>query len=282
MAASIILSRYQTKPILDARIETANIIKASLDLGLTISEIQLDDKGVIFPDRQYLAWEYLEEINKHEVGCFMVKSGHIRKVQIYSEVMNRVYSLMPTTGPPTMLISGIPMHRLKGTDPRKDTVSKIKSLKPIFGKVLDTATGLGYTAIEAAKLAERVITIEVDPAVLEICSVNPWSRELFKEARIESRIGDVCEEIKQFEDAEFTRIIHDPPTISLAGHLYSADFYRQLRRVLKPGGRLFHYIGDPHSRSGARTTRGVVQRLKDAGFQRVVSRNQAFGVVAYP
>jgi len=31
--------------------------------------------------------------------------------------------------------------------------------QPIVGQVLDTATGLGYTAIEAAKHANQVITI---------------------------------------------------------------------------------------------------------------------------
>lgn len=180
-----------------------------------------------------------------------------------------------------MLISGIPMHRIKGIDPPQRHVGEDQTIKPVTGQVLDTSTGLGYTAIEAAKSAEKVITVEIDPAVLEICGINPWSHELIEEERIESRIGNVFEEITHFEDAAFSRIIHDPPTISLAGHLYSAEFYRQLFRILKPGGRLFHYIGDLTSRSGRRTSRGVVQRLKDAGFRRVVSRKEAFGVVAY-
>ncbi len=280
MPASIILSRFQTKLILDARIETIDTVEVSLDLGLTISEIHLDERGAMLSDNEHLEWKDLEEINQHEVGCFTVDSGRIRKIQLYSEKMNRVYSLMPTAGPPTMLLSGIPMHRIKGTDPRKDTLAKIKTLKPITGQVLDTSTGLGYTAIEAAKSAEKVVTVEIDPAVLEICRLNPWSHKLFEDKRIESRIGDVYEEITQFEDAAFSRIIHDPPTISLAGRLYSAEFYEQLVRVLAPGGRLFHYVGDLTSRSGRRTSRGVVQRLKDAGFRRVIPRKEAFGVVA--
>lgn len=281
MPASIILSRFQTKLILDARIETIDTVEVSLDLGLTISEIHLDERGAMLSDNEHLEWKDLEEINQHEVGCFTVDSGRIRKIQLYSEKMNRVYSLMPTAGPPTMLLSGIPMHRIKGTDPRKDTLAKIKTLKPITGQVLDTSTGLGYTAIEAAKSAEKVVTVEIDPAVLDICRLNPWSHRLFEDKRIESRIGDVYEEITQFEDAVFSRIIHDPPTITLAGDLYSAEFYVRLMRVLKPGGLLFHYIGDLTSRSGKRTSRGVVQRLKNAGFRRVVSRKEAFGVIAY-
>jgi len=51
--------------------------------------------------------------------------------------------------------------------------------------------------------------------------------------------------------------------------------------VLKRGGRLFHYIGDPNSKASGNVTKGVMRRLQDAGFKRVVRRPEAFGVVAY-
>jgi predicted methyltransferase len=76
-------------------------------------------------------------------------------------------------------------------------------------------------------------------------------------------------------------IIHDPPMFSLAGDLYSLGFYRQAFRVLKNNGRMFHYAGDPQSKSGARVTAGVMRRLQEAGFRRVVRAPRAFGVVAY-
>ncbi|HET9933292.1 MAG TPA: hypothetical protein VFQ35_21455, partial [Polyangiaceae bacterium] len=66
----------------------------------------------------------------------------------------------------------------------------------------------------------------------------------------------------------------------LAGELYSARFYGALHRVLTRNGKLFHYIGDANSASGARTTRGVVKRLRDAGFSRVTVLEEAFGVLA--
>ena len=97
--------------------------------------------------------------------------------------------------------------------------------------------------------------------------------------RIYNLVG--CDEIEAFEDRAFDRIIHDPPTFSLAGELYSAQFYGQLRRVLKRKGRLFHYIGDLESRSGRNVVKGAVGRLKEAGFARVVRRPAAYGVVAY-
>ncbi|MGZ3610849.1 MAG: class I SAM-dependent methyltransferase, partial [Ktedonobacteraceae bacterium] len=84
-----------------------------------------------------------------------------------------------------------------------------------------------------------------------------------------------------FEDSSFSRIIHDPPTFSLAGELYSGVFYQQLFRVLKRGGRLYHYIGDPQSKASGGVTKGALRRLQEAGFARVVRRLEAYGVVAY-
>jgi predicted methyltransferase len=68
---------------------------------------------------------------------------------------------------------------------------------------------------------------------------------------------------------------------NLAGHLYGADFYRELYRVLDKRGRLFHYIANPDSKSGATITRGVMRRLEEVGFQRVTRRPEAFGVIAF-
>jgi hypothetical protein len=173
------------------------------------------------------------------------------------------------------------MHRIKGIDPHHDTLRKIRAIAPASGRVLDTCTGLGYTAMEAAKTADQVITIELDPAVLEVARLNPWSRQLFDNPAIQQLVGDAFDEIDAFEDGYFSRIIHDPPMFSLAGDLYSGEFYRKLFRVLRQRGRLFHYVGDLESRSGRNVVKGVERRLKEAGFSRVVRRPAAFGVVAY-
>jgi len=180
-----------------------------------------------------------------------------------------------------MLIAGFVMHRIKGIDPMQDTLRKIATISPIVGHVLDTATGLGYTAIEAAKTAEQVVTIELDPGAQEIARLNPWSRGLFDNPKISQIMGDAFEVVPTFEDASFDRILHDPPALSLAGDLYSGAFYRELYRVLKRGGRVFHYLGDLDSKSGSSLTRGALRRLQEAGFTRVVRRPEAFGVVGY-
>ena len=162
-----------------------------------------------------------------------------------------------------------------------DTLEKIKAACPVVGRVLDTATGLGYTAIEAAKTANQVVTVELDPAALELARFNPWSQALFDDPIIEQHVGHVWDVVEEMEDTVFSAIIHDPPTISLGGDLYDGDFYAELYRVLKDGGRLFHYIGDPGSGSIQKLEKGIMERLRAAGFAKVVRKPRAFGVTAY-
>jgi uncharacterized protein len=276
----IILSHFQAAELLQARSIERSTISISLDLGLTTTEVTLTSDRLILPEA-VVTWSEIEEIAQHETACFSVEDNRVRQIRGFSEFTGRAYGLMPTASAPTMLISGLPMHRIKNTDPHQDTLAKIKAIAPLHGRVLDTCTGLGYTAIEAAKTAERVITIELDPTAQEMARFNPWSRSLFGNPKIEQIIGDTFDEIQNFEDGAFSCVIHDPPMLSLAGDLYAGDFYAECSRVLRRNGRLFHYIGDPESKSGARTTKGVVRRLQEAGFTRVVLKPQAFGVVAF-
>ncbi len=285
MSPLTVLSHFQITPLLAAR-ETLTdhmlSVATSLDLNRSQTEVELDREGVRLPDGRRLSWSQMEAAAGNKNACYLLEDSELWKIQQFSEQLNRMVSLMPTAGAPTMLVAGFPMHRIKGIDPRQDTILKLKTVRPLVGRVLDTTMGLGYTAIEAAKSAEQVITIELDPTVVEMCRLNPWSQALFTTPNISRRIGDAYEEVAGFADDSFQRIIHDPPTFSLAGELYSATFYRELRRVLSPKGRLFHYIGDLKSRSGSRVARGAAGRLKDAGFRRVVQRPEAFGLVAYP
>jgi predicted methyltransferase len=278
---NLILSHIQAVAVLEARQAGQEVVTVSLDLGLTATEVVLEPAGVRLPDGQLLAWRHLEGIADSERGCFVIENGEPCKVQLFSEASDRLYSLMPTDGAPTMLVSGIPMHRFKGIDPHRDTLLKIRTIAPVMGQVLDTATGLGYTAIEAAKTAEHVTTVEVASEALEVARLNPWSQALFDNPKITQVVGDVVDVIETFEDGALDRIIHDPPAFNLAGDLYSGAFYRELFRVLKRRGRLFHYIGDLASKSGRVVSKGVAQRLQEAGFTRVVRRPEAFGLVVY-
>ncbi|HEX9091550.1 MAG TPA: hypothetical protein VF831_08665, partial [Anaerolineales bacterium] len=128
--------------------------------------------------------------------------------------------------------------------------------------------------------AEGVTTIELDPTVLEVCRLNPWSQELFDNPKITQVIGDSFEVVAGMEVGLFSRVIHDPPTISLAGDLYSGEFYAELYRVMRNRAIIFHYVGDPESKSGHTTTAGVIRRLEQVGFSQVRRAPRAFGVVA--
>lgn len=281
MSDAPVLSCVTVRPALKAWEEGQSAAMLSLDLGLTASPVALKSTGIILPGGQPLPWEAVREIAGSDSACFQVVDGEVSKIRAFSEELNRAYSLMPTERAPTLLVSGVAMHRIKDIDPHQDTQRKIRTITPLTGDVLDTCTGLGYTAIEAAQTAERVVTIELDPTVLRIARRNPWSRSLFVNPRIQQIVGDTFEEVSGFQDGTFSRILHDPPLFSLAGELYSGEFYRQLHRVLARRGRMYHYVGDPGSRSGRNLGRGVVRRLQEAGFSRVVRRPEAFGLLAY-
>ncbi len=280
MNTPIVLSYIQLEKMGTSRPQTPLTLPLSLDLNRTTTLVTLDSSGLHLPDDQTLTWDDLAEIRDNENACYQIHDSQIEKIHFFSETTGRAVSLFPTRSAPTMLVAGFPMHRIKDTDPHRDTLSKIKAAAPT-GQVLDTTMGLGYTAIEAAKTAAHVTTIELDPAVIAVCRLNPWSQALFDNPKITLRQGDAFDKITTFADSSFSQVIHDPPVFSLAGELYGLEFYRELVRVLKPRGRVFHYIGDPHSKSGKNVTRGVIQRLQQAGFQRVALRPQAFGVVAH-
>jgi uncharacterized protein len=280
-AYPVVLSYIQADILLTAHRQGKTSVEVSPDLNLSTMTVALFDRGVAFPGGELANWQQVEQIRKADVNCFVLEGNEIRPIQVFSEQTNRMCSLMPTKQTPTMLIAGFTMHRIVDIDPMQDTRKKVATITPIVGRVLDTATGLGYTAIAAAKTAEQVVTIEFDPGAQEMARLNPWSRGLFENPKIQQLMGDAYEVIPTFGDESFERIIHDPPVFSLAGELYSGVFYRELYRILKRGGRLFHYIGNLDSKSSGSVVRGALKRLQEAGFKRVVRRPEAFGVVAY-
>lgn len=187
--------------------------------------------------------------------------------------------LVYTPKSPTMEIDGVKMHRSMDIDPWEDSRLKVADVVKRGMDVLDTCTGLGYTAIIAAqKGAASVITFERNPAVLKIVSYNPWSKAFFEHQSIDSREGDTSEEITAFKDGQFDAIIHDPPRFSHAGQLYSIEFYNQAFRVLSPGGRMFHYIGDPDSSFGKKHYGGINNRLREAGFETAIIK-RSYGIL---
>ncbi|MEK6892147.1 MAG: SAM-dependent methyltransferase [Nanoarchaeota archaeon] len=266
----MILTHYQAKQLLEANKKGLKETEVSLDLYKTNSKIKIENKEFIFPDNQKLNESQLKKPIKDDNVCFLIRDNSLIKIQLFSDETNKFYKLVPTKDAPTIEISGIRMHATKDMTPMEDTKRKIESIAPIHGIILDTCMGMGYTAIASSKLADFVMTCERDENVLEIAKYNPWSEELFNNKKISVLKTNVFDEIKIFKSNMFDAVIHDPPRLTLATELYSLDFYKQIFRVLKNNGKLYHYTGSPGSKFRHVNLIGnVSKRLKQAGFKSI-------------
>lgn len=266
----MIITSVQALQLLESSEKRLKGTDISLDLNKTFSKIRIQNKEFIFPDSQKLEETQLKRPIKDDTSCFLIKDNSLVKIQLFSNETNKFYKLVPTKNAPTIEISGIRMHVTKEMSPMEDTNSKIAAIAPIKGFVLDTCMGLGYTAIAASNQADFVITCEKDENVIEIARLNPWSKELFDNKKISILKTDIFEEIKIFKSNMFDAIIHDPPRLSFASELYSLEFYKQLFRVLKNSGKLYHYTGSPGSKNRKVNLPGnVSKRLGQAGFRNI-------------
>ena len=266
-----ILSPATAKMLLEGK------TRISLDLGLTETTVTHTSKGVLLGEDENIDNDALEKIACKEDSAYFVDHGGVFQVALAGR---HFYKLVPTERAPTLEIDGIRMHRTSGTTPDRDTEIKLTSLGLDRGNVLDTCMGLGYTAGESVRRgAELVVTVELETSVLRIALMNPWSKPLFSDDRIHKILGDSYAIADALPCAFFDFIVHDPPRHGQAGHLYGLDFYTKLYRLLRPGGRLFHYVGAPRSLSrGVNLQRGVARRLSQAGFVEVDSVDEALGL----
>ena len=252
--------------------------RISLDLGLSSVDVEYDGSEAHLTIGLQVSREDLELISKRGDSVFFVGEEGVFQVAVST---NHYYKLVATGGAPTLEIDGIRMHRTKDTTPDMDTHEKLHSLGLVGGRVLDTCNGLGYTAIESVKLgAEFVVTVERSPPVLLVSRMNPWSRSLYTDYRIHLMLGDSFELVNSFPEGIFDYVVHDPPRLTHAGELYGLEFYRRLARVMKSGGGLFHYTGEPGGKYRKRDVqRGVIRRLREAGFSDLHYVPVALGVV---
>ena len=264
----MIIASEQSQQLLEAKKKGLKNVDVSLDLNLSTTKIKIENNFFIFSDNQKLDESQLKKPVKDNISCFLLQDDSLIKIQLFSEKTNKFYKLVPTNDAPTIEISGIRMHATKEMTPMEDTKKKIESIMPVNGIVLDTCMGLGYTAILASKYADFVFTCERDENVLEIAQLNPWSRDLFNNKKINIIKADIFNQIQVFKSSMFDAVIHDPPRLSLATELYSFDFYRQLSRVLKKNGKLYHYTGNPGSKfRKVNLAKNVGVKLRSAGFK---------------
>lgn len=277
-----LLTYWVARDLQAAQKKNQTTLNATLDFGISTTTLNVTDNGAVGPDGALLAtWEDIKRVAKDERGSWILRPGEpAEKFLVYSPISNAACSLMPSKPgkPPTALLNGFCMHRWgKEVDPGMHAELIMECVAPIRkgARVLDTCTGLGYTAIAASQRG-NVTTIEVDPAMTQVCQMNPHSRELFQ-GGIKQIYGNAAEIVKILPNNSFDVIIHDPPTSLIAGELFATDFYKDLHRVLAPNGRMYHYIGEPTSQTSMK--KGVMKRLRQAGFGGVVLDRVAHGIV---
>lgn len=256
-------------------------VEVSLDLGLSRCCVRVEDDAIVLPDAARILKGDLRAAFRDPEDCVEISGTACRKLYHFSELTNRDYKLYQPfeDRAPTIVIAGTGMHAIVGMDPWADEQEKVAVLRARGGQCLDTCFGLGYSAqLLAGAGFDQVVTCEVDPNVLDCAAANPWSRGAFEDERIQILARDVRDVLRESPDGQFAAIFHDPPTVHLAGELYSGELYAEFARVLAPRGTLYHYVGAPGARVGRDNTRGVMRRLQQAGFTRTTRR--ARGVLA--
>lgn len=219
---------------------------------------------------------------REKENCYLIDGNSL--LYIYMFENNHAYRLYEPhiDWPPTLWISGSMMHTVSVSKPVAEADLKVSSLGSIRGKALDTCFGLGYSAIRLLEHgADRVATYEISASVLEIAKANPWSRKVFNNGRIEVNNQDVYEVVKSMRDNSFDVILHDPPNVKLEGRLYSLEFYREMYRVLKKGGKVYHFVGGGRIPLEHKVdySAGVAKRMAEAGFKSIKKAYRGFTAV---
>jgi predicted methyltransferase len=265
-----LLTRPVAEALLTARDTGANAWIGSLDLELSSGSASLETDDWQWRGRRY---PYPPTLKDRTI--YYWDGDEFASVSRYS---GSLIKLVPTEwGAPTFEIDGIKMLPTSKESPFEDARRKVALIEPHGKVVLDTCGGLGYFAaccLEAG--VARILSFEKNADVLWLRTLNPWSPdpdEVDPDAaagadRFQLTHADVSQAIAQIADASVDALLHDPPRFGIAGELYSQMFYDQLARVLRRGGRLFHYTGSPNKlTSGRDVPREVEKRLQKAGFK---------------
>ncbi|MFK3651484.1 class I SAM-dependent methyltransferase [Lysobacter enzymogenes] len=271
-----LLTRPDAEALCAARDAGAAAWAGSLDLGRSQGEARLHAN----------AWEWREQRYPYPAA---LKDRTIyywdgEDFAAVSRFAGSLIKLVPTDwGAPTFEIDGIKMLPTSKASPVDDARRKVELVQPRGKQVLDTCGGLGYFAACCLNAgAAHIRSFEKNPSVLWLRTLNPWSPDPDAPAsggRLQLAQGDVSQAIAELADASFDALLHDPPRFGIAGELYSQTFYDHLARVLRRGGRLFHYTGSPNKlTTGRDVPREVAKRLEKSGFKAELALDGVFAV----
>jgi uncharacterized protein len=260
-----LLTRALFADLLAARDAGTGMWNGSLDLGRSRGEAALEADAWQWRGQRY---PYPAALKDRTI--YYWDGDEFAPVSRYA---GSLIKLVPTEWDvPTFEIDGIKMLPTSKESPLDDARRKVALVEPRGKVVLDTCGGLGYFAaccLEAG--VARIQSFEKNASVLWLRTINPWSPDPdspLSGGRLQLTQADVSQAIAEIPDASVDALLHDPPRFGIAGELYSQAFYDQLSRVLKRGGRLFHYTGSPNKlTSGRDVPREVAKRLEKAGFK---------------
>lgn len=251
--------------LLAAREAGDRTVACSLDLGRSQTTVHLEQDAWSGSDGRF---PYPQHCRERTV--YYWENAAFLPVARYT---GSLIKLVPTQwGPPTFEIDGIKMLPSARVSPYSDAQRKVGLIDPKGRRILDTCGGLGYFADCCLALkAAHIHSFEINPDVLWLRSLNPWSPDhrwkLKPESTLTLIVADVSEQIAGLPANSVDAILHDPPRFGIAGELYSQKFYDQLARVLRRRGKLFHYVGSPNRLTTGRDVAAEVTiRLRRAGF----------------
>ena len=271
---SPLLDRSLAGALLAARDAGAATWQGTFDLGRSNENVALDADGWTWRGQHY-PWPG----SLKDRTLYWWDGDDFSPVSRYA---GKLIKLVPTEwNVPTFEIDGIKMLPTSKESPLDDARRKVALVQPRGKTVLDTCGGLGYFAtccLDAG--VARIQSYEKNEDVLWLRTINPWSPDPDASGgRIVLAHADVSQIISALPDASFDAALHDPPRFGIAGELYSQVFYDQLARVLRRGGRLFHYTGTPNRlTSGRDVPREVAKRLQKAGFNAEPALDGVLGV----
>jgi predicted methyltransferase len=271
-------SAITARQVLDAMDRGEPQVDISIDLNLSQSRFAISGDELILNEGERLGQVDLRQIVSKDNRIFFLENG---RLEVLEDRTHGYYKLVPTDQAPLLEISGVKMHIAKGVNPFESAGKMAEQVVRKGARVLDTCSGLGYAASAALKLGAReVISVELSETVMTLRRKNPWSQRIFGPG-IQLVHADVDDYIRDLPAQSFDAVIHDPPRFSLAGELYGESFYRELYRVLKRRGSLFHYTGNPQLlKRGSGFVDQAAKRLKLAGFTKAEKVSELMGIKA--
>ncbi len=253
-----VLSHKAMKVIQDGILSDKKSITVSLDLQLSQTEITIipEEQSFVLPNGEKI--HFPASFDERDNICYFITDQQFFKMETFDVDTNLYYKLVPTSSRPILRVSATQMHK-------KPFLDYIEHLK-FKGIVLDGGTGLGYSAIIAARTADKIITVEWDKNVLQFASYNPYSRELFNSEKIEMVQGDITIEIESYSSDHFDNIIQDGGMPNQSGEFFSQKHADNLFRVLKPRGSLVFYLPRHGIMKGRDFGNEQIRRMKKSGF----------------